>query len=56
MDKKFNPLKKEPDDTVDTIYCEEETHVFNNIVKGLDMFPYQSPLPKYKKTPEPPII
>ena len=53
--KKFSPKPKIPDDTVDTIYCSETSEEFKNISK-MDMFPYQSPLPKYRRDPEPPII
>lgn len=53
--KKFNPIKKQPDDTVDTVYCND---VYNsvNILNGNDMLPYVSPLPKIRPNPEPPII
>lgn len=54
--KKFIPTKKEPDDTVDTIYCSEGANEFNNTIDRNDMFPYVSPLPKIRRTPEPPII
>lgn len=54
--KKNIPLPEEPDDTVDTIYCDEGSTFYNNIITGEDAFPYQSPLPKYRRTPEPPII
>ena len=45
------PIKKEPIDTVDTIYCDEL-----NGIKTEDVLPYASPLPKYRREPEPPII
>ncbi len=54
--KKYNPIPKEPEDTVGTIYCGEGTEEYNNIITANDMFPYQSPLPKYRREPEPPII
>ncbi len=53
--KKFIPGIKEPDDTVDTIYCSEKSDEYQNILKN-DVFPYLSPLPKYRREPEPPII
>ena len=54
--KKFTPFIPEPDDTVDTIYCKENSEEYKNIVNNEDMFPYISPLPKYRREPEPPII
>lgn len=54
--KKSVPRKEEPDDTVGTIYCGEDTEEYGNIVNARDMFPYASPLPKYRREPEPPII
>lgn len=53
--KKFIPIPLEPDDTVDTIYCSETSDEYRNIMKN-DVFPYMSPLPKYRREPEPPII
>ncbi len=53
--KKFTPRPKEPDDTVDTIYCSEQSDEYSNILKN-DVLPYLSPLPKYRREPEPPII
>ncbi len=53
--KKFTPRPKEPDDTVDTIYCSEQSDEYSNIMKT-DYLPYLSPLPKYRREPEPPII
>lgn len=54
--KKFDPIKKQPDDAVDTIYCSENSIDYTNIMNREDVFPYQSPLPKIRRTPEPPII
>jgi hypothetical protein len=54
--KKFDPIKKQPDDAVDTIYCSENSIDYTNILNREDVFPYQSPLPKIRRTPEPPII
>ena len=53
--KKFIPKPTEPDDSVDTIYCSEISDEFRNISRT-DMFPYASPMPKYRREPEPPII
>ena len=53
--KKYNPYREEPEDAVGTIYCKEGTDEYDNIVKN-DMFPYISPLPQQRRTPEPPII
>ncbi len=53
--KKFSPRPIEPDDTVDTIYCNEHNDEYNNIMKN-DCLPYLSPLPKFRREPEPPII
>ncbi len=53
--KKFVPRPKIPDDTVDTVYCSESSAEYKSISRT-DMFPYQSPLPKYRREPEPPII
>lgn len=53
--KKKIPVIKEPDDTVDTVYCSEQSDEYRNIMKN-DVFPYLSPLPKYRRDPEPPII
>lgn len=50
------PGKQEPEDVVGTIYCGEDTEEYNNIIENTDMFPYASPLPKYRRQPEPPII
>lgn len=54
-DKKYNPIRREPTDDVDTIYCDERLNSYDN-VKRNDMFPYISPLPPTRRTPEPPII
>lgn len=54
--KKNIPLPEEPDDTVDTIYCGENSIDYTNILNREDAYPYQSPLPRYRRTPEPPII
>ena len=54
--KKYNPIPEEPEDNVGTIYCNEDLEEYNNAVTANDMFPYQSPLPKYRREPEPPII
>lgn len=54
--KKYNPIEEEPEDTVGTVYCGEGTEEYNNIMNGSDMLPYISPLPKLRKTPDPPII
>ncbi|MBO5911951.1 MAG: hypothetical protein J6Q76_00575 [Clostridia bacterium] len=54
--KKFDPIKKQPEDAVDTIYCSENSIDYTNILNREDVFPYQSPLPKIRRTPEPPII
>lgn len=54
--KKYEPVEKEPADTVETVYCGEGTEEYNNIISGNDMLPYISPLPKIRRTPEPPII
>ncbi len=53
--KKFFPLREDPDDSVGTIYCGENTPEFRNIVNE-DAYPYQSPLPQRRPRPEPPII
>lgn len=53
--KKYNPYHEQPDDTVGTIYCKENTEEYDNILKN-DMLPYISPLPQQRRTPEPPII
>lgn len=53
--KKFDPIREDPEDTVGTIYCDDKQSI-NNIISREDVFPYQSPLPKYRRTPEPPII
>ena len=45
------PIKKEPIDNVDTIYCDDTIPY-----KAEDVLPYASPLPKYRREPEPPII
>jgi hypothetical protein len=56
-EKRKFPLKKnEPDDIVGTVYCNENSEEYDNIIENTDMFPYISPLPKYRRTPEPPII
>ena len=54
--KKFDPIRPEPDDTVDTIYCSENSIEYDNIMSREDVFPYQNPLPRIRRTPEPPII
>lgn len=54
--KKFDPIRPEPDDTVDTVYCSENSMDYTNIINREDVFPYQQPLPKFRRTPEPPII
>ena len=54
--KKYEPIKEDPEDTVGTIYCGENSAEYSNIMSREDVFPYQSPLPKYRRTPEPPII
>ena len=54
--KKYNPIPEEPEDNVGTIYCNDDLEEFNISVTANDMFPYQSPLPKYRREPEPPII
>lgn len=56
MNKKKKYIPEEPEDNVGTIYCGEDTEEYNSIVTANDMFPYQSPLPKYRREPEPPII
>ena len=53
--KKYEPIKKEPDDTVGTIYYNDEKQFYNDI-ETTDVFPYQPPLPRYRREPEPPII
>lgn len=53
--KKYNPIRREPTDDVDTIYCDETVNTQRN-VKNNDMLPYISPLPPSRRTPEPPII
>lgn len=53
--KKYDPIRREPTDDVDTIYCDERFNSYDNIKKN-DMFPYISPLPPTRRTPEPPII
>ena len=53
--KKFDPIREDPEDTVGTIYFDDKQSI-NNIISREDVFPYQSPLPKYRRTPEPPII
>ena len=54
--KKFTPFIPEPEDTVDTSYCKENSEEYKNIVNNEDAFPYISPLPKYRREHEPPII
>lgn len=54
--KKYNPVREDPEDTVGTIYCGEDSPEYNNIMSMEDVFPYQSPLPKSRREPEPPII
>ena len=54
--KKYNPIPEEPEDNVGTIYCNDDLEEYNNAGTANDMFPYQSPLPKYRREPEPPII
>lgn len=53
--KKFDPIKREPEDNVGTVYCGEDTEEYNNILSE-DIFPYSQPLPRYRNRPEPPII
>lgn len=55
---KFDPLRREPEDTVGTVYCKEDSEEYMNAVLGEDVFPYSRPLPRYKQRhePEPPII
>lgn len=54
--KKYEPKRTEPDDSVDTIYCSEDNIRYYNSSDKNDMFPYITPLPKSRRTPEPPII
>lgn len=55
-DKKKNiPVKEEPNDIIDTIYCSEHSDEYKSMLQN-DIFPYLSPLPKYRRDPEPPII
>ncbi len=59
MNKKGQSLsakKTEPDDTVGTIYCGENSEEYNNIMSSNDALPYMSPLPPYRRKPDPPII
>ena len=54
--KKYNPVREDPEDTVGTIYCGEDSPEYNNIMNTQDVFPYQSPLPRFRREPAPPII
>lgn len=54
--KKYDPIREDPEDTVGTVYCGEGSPEYNNIISHEDVFPYQTPIPKYRRTPEPPII
>ncbi len=53
--KKYIPIKPQPEDEVETIYCDDSHDSYENI-KYNDMFPYASPIPQPRRTPEPPII
>lgn len=54
--KKYEPKRNEPDDEVGTVYCNEDKVSYRDSTEHNDMFPYISPLPKVRRTPEPPII
>ena len=55
-DRVYPPKKTEPDDTVGTIYCGENSEEYNNIMSSNDALPSMSPLPPYRRKPDPPII
>lgn len=54
--KKYEPKRPEPEDDVGTIYCNEDKVSYLDSIERNDMFPYITPLPKARRTPEPPII
>lgn len=55
-EKVFPPKKEQPDDAVGTVYCDENSEEFSNISASQDSLPYMSPLPPYRRKPDPPII